>query len=47
MGKLCKKYDAVYDEEGNWLEEKCGNPNCFYCKNRPEKHAEDCECENK
>ena len=32
------EYDAIYDEETNeWLEEVCEDPQCVYCKNRPER----------
>lgn len=33
-----EQYDAYYDEGTNeWLEEVCGDPNCEYCMNRPER----------
>jgi hypothetical protein len=33
-----EKYDARYDPEKNeWLESACGDPDCEYCVNRPEK----------
>jgi hypothetical protein len=33
-----EEYDAYYDEDTNeWLEEVCGDTNCEYCMNRPEK----------
>jgi hypothetical protein len=36
--KYSIEYDAYYNDETNqWLEDKCGDPNCEYCKNRPEK----------
>lgn len=32
-----KTYDAFYCEKCNvWLESKCNDPNCEYCKDRPE-----------
>ena len=41
MKKLNEKYDAYYDDEKDiWLEEKCDNPNCEFCKNRPTKPSE-------
>jgi len=31
-------YGAWYDiETGHWLTEKCGDPDCKYCKDRPER----------
>jgi hypothetical protein len=35
------EHDAIYDEETNeWLDDKCDDPNCVYCMNRPEKPLE-------
>lgn len=32
-------WDAFYDREtGKWLEEKCNDPECLFCHNRPEKY---------
>jgi hypothetical protein len=32
-----EQYDAYYDEETNeWIEDKCDEPNCEFCMNRPE-----------
>lgn len=32
------KYDAYFCAYCNvWVEPKCGDPNCEYCKNRPDK----------
>ncbi len=32
-------YDAYYDTVTyEWTEEVCGDPDCEYCKDRPEKH---------
>jgi hypothetical protein len=51
-GKVCKlcqnntvyyndEYDAFYCINCNeWLEKNCGEPNCEFCKNRPEKPLE-------
>jgi len=31
-----EKYDAYYDPEtGEWLESKCGDPECEFCSVRP------------
>ena len=36
-----KKHDTYYDKEKDiWLEKKCDNPNCKFCKNRPNKPSE-------
>lgn len=33
-----EEYDAHYNKEtGEWLEDKCDDPNCEYCTGRPEK----------
>lgn len=33
-------YDSYYCVQClEWLESKCGDPNCDFCKNRPEKFA--------
>lgn len=35
-------YDAFYDPETlEWVEEKCGDPDCDFCHDRPEKAPED------
>ncbi len=37
--RYCEKYDAFYNPEtGEWLEEKCDDVKCGYCKDRPKKH---------
>lgn len=37
--KYCEKYDAYYNSEtGEWYEELCYDPECEYCKNRPENY---------
>jgi hypothetical protein len=42
--RLCPVWDAAYDPEtGEWVEGKCGNPECTYC-DRPASHPEDCGC---
>jgi hypothetical protein len=34
--KYSTEYDCYYCEECNkWLEDKCDDPNCEYCKARP------------
>lgn len=34
-----ERYDAYYDDEtGEWLENKCGDPDCEFCKGRPDKY---------
>lgn len=33
-----KQYDAYYDADtGEWLEKKCGDPECEFCVPRPER----------
>jgi len=40
-GEYCEKYDAFYNPKKNiWLEEKCNDPNCIFCKGRPNKPSE-------
>jgi len=35
---LYKKYDSYFCAYCNeWTEGRCGDPNCFYCNDRPEK----------
>lgn len=37
-------YDAFYDKEKDeWLSEKCNNPDCLFCKDRPEKPSQGVE----
>lgn len=39
--KYCGKHDARYDEkEDKWLESKCGEDTCEFCKDRPEKPSQ-------
>jgi hypothetical protein len=41
MKTYSEKHDATYDEEKDiWLEDKCDDPNCEYCKDRPDKPSE-------
>ena len=36
--KYNEKHDAYYDDEKDeWLESKCDNPDCEFCKDRPTK----------
>ena len=36
--KYSEKFDAYYNAKANkWLEEKCSDTECEYCKNRPER----------
>ncbi|MDD4564211.1 MAG: hypothetical protein PHE79_01800 [Eubacteriales bacterium] len=38
---LYKKYDALFCPECNqWAESKCSDPDCVYCRNRPDKPLE-------
>jgi hypothetical protein len=38
----CAEYDAYYDcKTGEWLEEKCGDINCEFCNERPDKFYRD------
>lgn len=42
--KYSAKYDADYDPVTfEWLESACGNPDCEFCGNRPEKAKENQE----
>lgn len=35
--KYCNKYDSYYCESCNtWLESLCEEPDCEYCRHRPE-----------
>lgn len=37
-GILSEQYDAYYNSEtGDWLEAKCTDKNCCFCKDRPDK----------
>lgn len=41
MKKHNEKHDAYYDnKKDEWLEDKCDNPNCEFCKDRPTKPSE-------
>lgn len=41
MKKYCERYDAYYEDSKDlWLEDKCPDINCHYCKNRPNKPSE-------
>jgi hypothetical protein len=36
--KFSKKFNVFYDyKEDKWLEEKCKDESCVFCKDRPEK----------
>lgn len=36
-----EEYDTYYNEETNeWVEDKCDDPNCEFCVNRPDKPSE-------
>lgn len=36
-----EKHDAFFDKEKDiWLEEKCNDPDCDFCKDRPNKPSE-------
>jgi hypothetical protein len=46
MVLLNEMYDAYYCEKCNaWLEEACDDPNCMFCKNRPEKPIQENEAD--
>jgi hypothetical protein len=47
MNKYCPEYDTFYNEKGEWTENKCRDPECEYCKDRPETHNECKECNYK
>ena len=32
-----EKYDAYYCTKCGWIESKCGDDECEFCKNRPDK----------
>ena len=37
MKQYNEQFDAYYDDETNrWLEDKCDDPECEYCSDRPE-----------
>lgn len=37
--ELCKKHDSYFCVKcGEWTEQKCKDPECEFCKDRPEKH---------
>ncbi len=41
----CEIYDSYYNEmTEEWLEKKCQDKDCHFCKSRPDKHPIDCEC---
>lgn len=42
--KYCDTYDTYYDTGGEWLEKKCGDPDCYFCPHRPVKHSPHCRC---
>lgn len=40
--KYSEEYDAFYNEETNeWLESTCDDPECEYCRTRPERPLSD------
>jgi len=41
--RYCEKYDVWVDENDNFLEKRCSDPNCEYCGKRPNKHPDDCQ----
>lgn len=45
----CPKYDCYYNSDGEWEETKCGDDDCEYCKDRPEKAGacNQCGCSGK
>lgn len=41
MKKYNERYDAYYDDKKDkWLEGKCSNKNCEFCKGRPDKPSQ-------
>lgn len=39
--KYCEQYDAYYNPKTDeWLEKKCSDPGCEFCKDRPDKPSE-------
>lgn len=41
MKLYSEEYDAYFDgKTGEWLEDKCDDPNCEYCTGRPESMKE-------
>jgi hypothetical protein len=37
----CEEYDAHYNKkEDKWIENKCKDKNCVFCKSRPDKPSE-------
>ncbi len=40
-GEYCKKHDAFYNPiKNSWIDENCGDTNCRFCKDRPDKPSE-------
>lgn len=43
--EYCGFYDCYYNPHTRlWEESKCQDPECIYCKSKPEKHEDHCEC---
>lgn len=39
MKKYCERHDAYFDSNtGKWLDGKCIDKNCEFCKSRPKIH---------
>jgi hypothetical protein len=44
MKKYCERFDVYYDNKtGEYLEQRCDDPNCEYCKNRPKQLKDVCK----
>jgi len=44
MKKYCEKFDVYYDgNTGKYLEKKCNDKECDYCKDRPKKLIDACK----
>lgn len=42
----CEEYDTYYCPKcDEWSEEKCGDPDCYFCNERPEKPSDAIENE--
>lgn len=44
VDKYCDRFDVMYDEEtGDYLETRCKDPRCVYCKERPNRLRSACQ----
>lgn len=46
MSNYCERFDVTYTDTGSYLEAKCDDPLCDFCKTRPPKLFAACKgCE--